>query len=69
MIGKLLKALYSGAVALLGSLVAVLTGSTTFSQIHDGQWVAIALAALVAAGGTYGLAGWPGPSSGSAPGG
>lgn len=63
MAGQLLKAFYSAAVAFLGSLSAILTGSTTFGSMTGGQWVAIALAALVAFGGTYGLSGWAGPSA------
>ena len=59
--GKILKALYSAAVAFLGMLTMVLVGSATFSDITDGQWVAAILFALTAAGGTFGLAGWSGP--------
>ena len=61
--GKILKALYSAAVAFLGMLTMVLVGSSTFGDITDGQWVAAILFALTAAGGTFGLAGWAGPST------
>lgn len=61
LLSKILKALYSAAVAFLGMLTMVLVGSTTFSDITDGQWVAAVLFALTAAGGTFGLAGWSGP--------
>lgn len=59
--GKLLKGLYSAAVGGLGSLSAVLTGHSGFGSVTAGQWVTIVLAALIAFGGTYGLAGWSGP--------
>jgi hypothetical protein len=60
-LSKVLKGLYSAAVSVLGSLAVVLTGSSTFSSLGDGQWVTIGLAGLVAFGGTFGLAGWSGP--------
>jgi len=59
--GKFLKGLYSCAVAVLGSLATVLGDNTTLADLRAGQWVTIALAGLVAFGGTYGLAGWSGP--------
>jgi len=58
---KLLKAFYAAAVAFLGGLVAILVGNQPFSRITDGQWVSLALVALTAFGGVYGLAGWSGP--------
>jgi len=60
-LSKLLKALYSAAIAVLGSLATVLSGDATFADLKDGQWVTIILAGLVAFGGTFGLAGWSGP--------
>lgn len=63
MAGKLLKASYSAAMAGMGSVGVVLNGPETFGQITDGQWVTIAGLTLGAFGGTYGLAGWSGPSS------
>ena len=66
-VGKALKAAYSGAMALLGSLATVLGDNTTLSQLTTGQWVTIAAFTLGAVGGTYGLAGWAGPSIGDTP--
>jgi hypothetical protein len=63
LLSKILKAIYAGAVSLLGSIATVLTGSATFGDITDGQWVSIALFALVAGGGVFGLAGWSGPKT------
>ena len=59
--GKLIKGLYSGAVGFLGSLTTVLVGTTTFSQVTDGQWTNACFFGLIGIGGTYGLAGWSGP--------
>jgi hypothetical protein len=59
--GKALKALYAGAVSLLGMLSTILVGDTTLGQVTQGQWVSVILFALVAGGGVYGLAGWTGP--------
>ena len=53
------KAVYAGAIAGLGALAAVLVGDADFSAVTAGQWVAIVTAALVAGGGTYGLANRP----------
>lgn len=50
-----LKAFYAAVVAALSGLVTVLVGDTGFTAITAGQWVTLALAALVAFGGTYGL--------------
>jgi hypothetical protein len=61
-LSKTLKAAYSLGVAVLGSLGASLSGNANFSSLTDAQWVWIALAGLVAFGGTFGLAGWSGPS-------
>ena len=63
-VGKILKAAYSGAMAFLGSLATVLGDDTTISHLTAGQWVTIAAFTLGAVGGTYGLAGWAGPSVG-----
>ena len=49
------KAIYATVVAALGSLAALLTNDTSLSQITAGQWVVVALAALVAGGGVYGI--------------
>lgn len=58
-IGTALKAFYAAIVAALSGLVTVLVGDTTFTNLTAGQWVTIALAAVVAFGGTYGLANRP----------
>ena len=63
--GKILKALYSAAMAFLGSLATVLGNNTTISNLTAGQWVTIAAFTLGAAGGTFGLAGWAGPTIGT----
>ena len=60
--GKLLKGLYSAAMACLGSLAAVLTDGVHISDLTAGQWVTIATFTLGAFGGTFGLSGWAGPS-------
>ena len=60
-VGKALKGVYSALIAGLGSMSAILVGPTTVSQVTAGQWTVVALAALTAAGGTYGLSGWSGP--------
>ncbi len=49
------KAIYAVVAAGLGSLAAVLVGDVGFGDVSAGQWVTIALAALVAGGGVYGL--------------
>jgi hypothetical protein len=54
-----LKALYATAVAGLGSLAAVLVGDLSLGAVTAGQWVTIALAALVAGGGVYGISNRP----------
>lgn len=49
------KAVYAGLVAGLGALAAVLVGDVGFTDVTAGQWVTVALAALVAGGGVYGI--------------
>jgi hypothetical protein len=58
-IGKTLKAFYAAIVAALGGLVTALTGNAGFSDLTAGQWVTIALAAIVAFGGVYGITNKP----------
>lgn len=58
---KLLKGIYSAAIAFLASLGAVLVGTEPLSGVTTGQWVIIAGASLAAFGGTFGFAGWSGP--------
>lgn len=65
--GKAIKAAYSGAVAFLGTLGTSLSGPQSLSSLHASQWVWISLSTLVAAGGTYGLSGWSGPTTSSTP--
>lgn len=50
-----LKAFYAALIAALSGLVTVLVGDMGFGDLTAGQWVTIALAALVAFGGTYGI--------------
>lgn len=64
-VGKLLKGLFSGGVAFLGTLGTALSGHEGFTAVTAQQWVWIALATLSAIGGTYGLAGWSGPGIGN----
>ena len=49
------KAVYSGLIAGLSALGGYLTNSTSLGQITAGQWVFVAIAALVSAGGVYGI--------------
>ena len=62
--GKAAKALYSAAIAFLGGLAAILTGKLGFGDVTAGQWVTLTLSALLAGGGTFGLSGWAGPTTG-----
>lgn len=55
LIGRAAKAVYAALVAGLGSLATVLVGHATFATVTDGQWVTVALVALVAGGGVYGI--------------
>lgn len=49
------KAFMGAAVAGLGSLAAVLVGDAGFGDVTDGQWVTVALAALVAFAAVWGI--------------
>lgn len=50
------KAIYATVIAGLGSLATVLVADNTgFSDVTNGQWVVVVLAALVAGGGVYGI--------------
>lgn len=53
--GQFTKAIYATVVAALGSLGSLLVNDTGLGDITAGQWVFVALAALVAGGGVYGL--------------
>jgi hypothetical protein len=59
LLAKFAKAIYSGLIGGLGSLSTVLVGHARFDSVTAGQWVAIALVALVSAGGVYGLTNKP----------
>ena len=67
MLSKVLKATYSGLLMFFGGLSTMLVGSATFSSITDGQWVLLVTWTLAAVGGTFGLAGWSGPTTGKPP--
>lgn len=47
------KAIYAALVAGLGSLAAILVGDVGLADVTAGQWVTVALAAMVAGGGVY----------------
>jgi hypothetical protein len=47
------KAVFAAAVAGLGSLAAILVGDVGLADVTAGQWVTVALAAMVAGGGVY----------------
>lgn len=49
------KAVYATVIAALGSLAAVLVGDVGIGDVSAGQWVTVALAALIAGGGVYGI--------------
>jgi len=58
-IAQAAKAFYAGLVSGLGALAAILVGSVGFTDVTAGQWVAVAVAALVAFGGVYGISNRP----------
>lgn len=49
------KAVYATLVSALGALAAILVGDVGFGDVTAGQWVAVALAGLIAGGGVYGI--------------
>lgn len=53
------KALYAAVVAALGALAAVLVGDVGIDDLTSGQWVTVALTALVAGGGVFGISNKP----------
>lgn len=53
--GQFAKAIYAFVVAGLGALATPLVGDTGFGDLSAGQWITVALAALVAGGGVYGI--------------
>lgn len=54
-IDQMAKAILAAVIAGLGALGAVLVGNTAISDVSAGQWVAIALSAVVALGAVYGV--------------
>jgi hypothetical protein len=60
-LGKVLKALYAAVIAALSGLLSALGNQTTFTHITATQWLTVALAAVLAFGGVFGLASWSGP--------
>jgi hypothetical protein len=66
--GKILKAFYAACMAFLGGLATVLQGPEGIGAVTTGQWVTIVAFTMGAAGGTFGLSGWAGPTvPGTAP--
>jgi hypothetical protein len=53
------KALYATLVSALGSLAVVLVGDSGLGDLSSGQWITVALAALIAGGGVYGITNAP----------
>jgi hypothetical protein len=53
------KAFCAAVIAALSSLAAVLVGDMGFADLTTGQWVTIALAAVAAFGGVYGITNAP----------
>ena len=49
------KAIYATVVSALGSLAVVLVGDAGLGDLSSGQWITVALAALIAGGGVYGI--------------
>lgn len=50
-----LRALYAAAAAIGTGLSAVLVNNASIGDLTDGQWVVIAVGALAAFGGVYGI--------------
>lgn len=67
LVGKICKALYSAAITFCGTMATILQDSLTLHSLHAGQWFTIVTFTLAAGGGTFGLAGWHGPSLGTKP--
>ena len=53
------KAIYATIISVLGSLAVVLTGDQGLGDLTTAQWVTVALAALIAGGGVYGITNKP----------
>jgi hypothetical protein len=56
------KAVVAALIAGLGSLITVLVGDVGFGDVTDGQWVAVVLSAIVAAGAVFGITNGPKPT-------
>lgn len=54
-VGMTLRAIFAAAAALGTGLAAVLVDNASIGDLTDGQWVTIALGALVAFGGVFGI--------------
>lgn len=54
-LGQFGKAAFAFALAFLGALATVLVGGASLGDVTAGQYVAAAIAGLVAAGGVYGI--------------
>lgn len=67
LLGKVLKGLYSAAVMFCGTMATILQDHLTIGSITAGQWFTVSTFTLAAFGGTFGLAGWRGPSLGVKP--
>jgi hypothetical protein len=52
---QLTNAVWSAAVAGLSALGASLEGGESLGQLSAGQWIAVALGALIAGGSVYGF--------------
>lgn len=63
--GKVLKGLYSALIAGIGTLSSAISGQATLADVTTQQWLFVALFSLTGFGGTFGLAGWAGPTNGN----
>jgi hypothetical protein len=54
-VSQFAKAIYATVVAGLGALATPLVADTGIGDLTAGQWVTVALAALIAGGGVYGI--------------
>lgn len=54
-LAQVAKAIFAAAIAALSGLAAVLVGGEGFGDLSAGQIVSIALAALIAFGGVFGI--------------
>lgn len=54
-LGKSLRAIFAGLVAFGTGLSAILVGDVGMGALTDGQWVTLAMGALIAFGGVWGI--------------